>query len=174
VSFWNADTASGIDQGGSLAGKVSIRLSAISSAIASASLSTCRKGRPAVRSLRPSCCTVLGDIGGRRPWSGGCADRRAIDPLVLPRTKFEGEYDERDAEGECICAYPPCQHDSANQRRGDEQRAISNGQQPAQDHPPPAVGRMPAVVPAMGSVRPASPPPGVTFAACPAHAFADR
>src|SRR4030081_3193990 len=127
--------ANGIHAGESLAGKVSIRLSASSSTVVVVSIS--RKGRTFVRPLLLRWCDVLFGVIGFS--LRGCSDRGGTGQFILSRPKLESEHDQRDAKCDCVCSEPPCQHNSANQRRDNKERAIGNRQQPAQNQPPPAM-----------------------------------
>jgi hypothetical protein len=111
--------AKGIQAGGSLAGKVSIRLRATSSVISVVSIF--RKGRAFARPFRLRWCNVLGvfDIS-----LSGCSDRSGADAFMLPRPKLEREYDQRDAKNECVGSQPPGEHNSSDQRRDNKQHAV--------------------------------------------------
>src|SRR5258707_5645522 len=95
--------AKAIHAGGSLAGKVSIRLSTISSSVAIVSIFC--KGRADARPFRRRwwCDVIDIRLSGS---SHGCG----ASELVLSRSKLEGEYDQRDAEVERVGPNPPCQH----------------------------------------------------------------
>src|SRR5436305_481512 len=99
--------AKGIHAGGSLAGKVSIRLSTISSSTSSEGVvSILREGRTFARPLRLRWCDVFGviDISLGRP-----SDHSRIDQFTLSRPEFEGEDDKRDAKRDCVGSKPPGQ-----------------------------------------------------------------
>jgi hypothetical protein len=124
--------ATAIHAGGSLAGKVSIRLSTSfsSSRLSTISFSSTdavvlsfRKGPTFAVPLRLRCRDAFGVID-----LGGPSDHGRADQLMLSRPELEGEDDKGDAKSDRVGSEPPGQHDSANQRCDDKECAISNGQ----------------------------------------------
>jgi hypothetical protein len=113
--------ATAIHAGGSLAGKVSIRLSTISSSSTDAVVLIFRKGPTFAVPLRLRCRDAFGVID-----LGGPSDHGRADQLMLSRPELEGEDDQRDAKNECVGSEPPGQHDRADQWRDDKERAKGN------------------------------------------------
>src|SRR5258705_8488003 len=70
---------------------------------------------------------------------GGRSDRRRVGSLLLPRPKFDGEYDQRDTKCKGVCSQPPGAHNSSDERCNDKERALGKRQHPAQNQPPAAV-----------------------------------
>jgi hypothetical protein len=111
--------------GGSLAGKVSIRLSTISSSSVISSVSIFRKGRAFARPLFFRWC---GGPAAIEIGLSGCSDRPGAGQFMLARAKLEGEYHQRDAKNQGVGPQPPGEHDSSDQRRDDEEHAIGERQ----------------------------------------------
>jgi hypothetical protein len=94
----------GIQAGGSLAGKVSIRLPTISSST-DAIVSFFCEGPTFARPLRLRWCDVIGVIDISL---GGPCDRGRVDQFMLSRPELEGEDDQRDAKiKECSASVRP-------------------------------------------------------------------
>src|SRR5882757_2517080 len=114
--------ARAIHAGGSLAGKVSIRLSVMSSI---ADVLIVRGGRALARPLRLRWSDILVVIDFNL---SGCSDHIGVDPLMLPRPKFEREYHQRDTKHQGVGTQPPGEHNGSDQRRDNKEHAIGKRQ----------------------------------------------